>query len=453
MACLLNSLVNFVPIVESGSDVHLTIRTENGDLKKVLDGSSGAAVASLGHNHPKVMNAIQRSAGTPYVYNGLIRGQACDDLAKFIIEHSPENSFSHVQFFTSGSDSIETAMKLARQYHYERGQLARINFISRKKSYHGNTLGALSLSDNKARSYPYEDMLRSIKNFSKVSPYYPYRDQLDSETVDEYVKRLLDEMDNEFQRVGTSTVCAVVLEPVSGTSLGAIEPALGYLSGIRDICNKYGALLIFDEILCGLGRTGNYHSWEGHFPSGTGGPDLQAFGKTLCGGYLPITGVLINHRVVEAIDQGGKWVVGHQTFQDHILSATVALEVQKITFEDAVLDNVKMVGAYLGEQLDQILSSKKIVGNIRGKGLMWGIELVQNRKTKEPFNFNEKVGAQIAELARERGLILISMSGIVDGQSGDHLFLSPPYILKRENVDFLVNVISECVDIVESKLL
>ncbi|EMR62213.1 putative class iii protein [Eutypa lata UCREL1] len=320
---------------------------------------------------------------------------------------------------------MEAAMKLARQMFLEKDppEPGRTRFIARDQSYHGTTLGSLSMGGHAGRRAKFEPML--LDNISKVSPCFPYRHQGPDESDEEYVSRLADELDKEFQRLGPETVCAFVAEPVVGAALGCVPAVAGYFQAMRAVCDKYGALLILDEVMCGIGRTGTMHAWEQEGIV----PDIQTIGKCLGGGYQPIAGLLLNKRVVDVFMKGsGAFVHGH-TYQGHPVACAAALEVHKIIGKENLVQNVASMGSLLSTRLHELLSEHPNVGNIRGRGLFWGIEFVADKPTKRPFPSSAGVALGVAEFGlREPYCIAVYPSaGTVDGINGDHIIISPAY--------------------------
>jgi adenosylmethionine-8-amino-7-oxononanoate aminotransferase len=312
--------------------------------------------------------------------------------------------------------------------------------IARRQSYHGNTLGALAASGNAMRRAPYAPILSDA--FSHVSPCYPYRDRRDDESEAEYVARLAAELEAEFQRLGPQNVAAFVAEPVVGATLGCVTALPGYFAAVRKVCDRHGALLILDEVMCGMGRTGTMHAWE---QDGVA-PDIQVVAKGLGGGYQPVGGILIGAKVVAAIRDGsGAFMHGH-TYQAHPMAAAAALAVQQVIREEHLLDNVKAMGALLEKRLIERLGNHRHVGDIRGRGLFWAVELVTDRATRTTFDPALKLNERVKRAAYERGLACYPMGGTIDGRHGDHVILAPPYIVTAEQVDAIADRFGEAVE-------
>jgi adenosylmethionine-8-amino-7-oxononanoate aminotransferase len=333
---------------------------------------------------------------------------------------------------------------MARQYHVERGQPQRARFIARRQSYHGNTLGALAASGNAMRRKLYMPMLADA--FRHVSPCYAYRDRRDDESDKDYVARLAAELEAEFQRLGPETVAGFVAEPVVGATLGCVTALPGYFRAVREICARHGALLILDEVMCGMGRTGTMHAWEQEGPRGGVAPDIQVVAKGLGGGYQPVGGILVAGHVVAAIRDGsGAFMHGH-TYQAHPIATAAALAVQQAIREEGLLDNVRTMGALLEQRLTERLGNHAHVGDIRGRGLFWAVEFVADRATKAVFDPALQLHERVKMAAYERGLACYPMGGTIDGRQGNHVILAPPYIVTAEQVDTIVARFGDAVE-------
>ncbi|GAA82071.1 aminotransferase, class III [Aspergillus luchuensis IFO 4308] len=420
------------------------------DGTKFLDSTGGAAVSCLGHGHEEVSQAvIDQINKLPYCHTAFFGTEASEELATFLTE-STGGKLSKLLVVNSGSEAVEAALKLARQYFVElpTPQLQRSRFIARKPSYHGVTLGALSVGGHMIRREPFEPILAT--NSSHVSPCYPYRGKKAGESDADYVARLAAELDAEFQRVGPENVCAFIAEPVVGAALGAVPALPGYFPAMKAICEKYGALFILDEIMCGMGRCGTLHAWEQEDVV----PDIQTIGKGLGGGYAPVSGILISEKVVGALDKGTGVFRHGQTYQGHPIACAAALAVQKVIKRDNLLENVRNMGKYLEERLRGSLEQHPYVGDIRGKGLFWGIEFVKDKETKEPFSPDKGVAFLIQEtgLKPEYGVSLYAANGTVDCMKGDHIILAPPYNISKEEIDIIVDTAVKVLDVVFAKV-
>jgi adenosylmethionine-8-amino-7-oxononanoate aminotransferase len=425
------------PVAAGGDGIYLHLA----DGTKIIDGSGGAAVACLGHGNKRIAAAIgEQAARMAYAHTGTFISQPAEDLAHIILDGEP-GGMTHAYFCSSGSEGSEAALKLARQYFVEIGQPQRVHFIARRQGYHGNTLGALAAGGNMMRRAIYEPILSP--SFSLVSPCFAYRFQRDDESDAEYVDRLANELEAEFQRLGPDTVAAFLAETVVGATTGCVAALPGCFKHVREICDRHGALLILDEVMCGMGRTGTMHAWEQEGIV----PDLQVVAKGLGGGYQAIGGVLISGKVVQAINGGarGGFMHGH-TYQAHPVACAAALEVQRIIREDHLLANVQAMGSRLENALVERFGNHRHVGDVRGRGLFWAIEFVTDRATKQVFDPKLKMNERVKREAFSRGLALYPMSGTIDGTRGDHIIVAPPYISTASDIDAIVDRLGAAVD-------
>src|SRR5215813_643417 len=410
------------------------------DGRKVLDASGGAAVSCLGHQHPRVLDAMARQAEKlTFAHTGFFTSEPAEALAEALTGEEP-GGLAYTYFVSGGSEAIEASLKIARQYFVERGEPERVHFIARRQSYHGNTLGALAAGGNAWRREPYAPLLSSA--FSHVTPAFAYREKRESESDAAFVTRLAAELEAEFQRLGPDTVAAFIAEPVVGATAGCVTAPEGYFKAVREICDRHGALLILDEVMCGMGRTGTLHAWEQEGAA----PDIQAIAKGLGGGYQPIGAMLTTACVVDTIRDGsGTFQHGH-TYLGHPMACAAALEVQKIIAEENLLDRVKQRGALLEKRLTERFGNHRHVGDIRGRGLFQAIELVADRATRTPFDPALKLNTKIKAAAFANGLACYPMGGTVDGRIGDHVMLAPPFIVSEGDVDMIVDRLGQAVD-------
>jgi adenosylmethionine-8-amino-7-oxononanoate aminotransferase len=344
---------------------------------------------------------------------------------------------------------MEASAKLARQFFYEKDKLTpRVNFIAREGSYHGNTIGALGISGHVARRAPYLPFLS--QHVHHISACNAYRQRREGETDASFVTRKAAELEAKFRELGPETVIAFVAEPVVGAALGCVPCVPGYLRAMRDVCHKYGALLILDEVMCGMGRSGTLHAWQGEGVA----PDIQTIGKGFGAGYQPIAGVLISEVVVNGLFHGSGQFVHGQTYQAMPVQAAAALEVQTIVREQNLLENVRTQGAYLEKRLRALLGDHPNVGDIRGRGLFWGLEFVRDKETKEPFDPKLCIAQRVHDLAisPSYNMTLYPGTGTVDGTSGDHVILAPSYIVTKEEIDHIAKVTSDVVHEVFQKV-
>ncbi len=424
------------PVAAGGDGVWL----QAADGRRLLDASGGAAVSCLGHRHPRVIEAIGRQAETlAYAHTSFFSSEPAEALAEELVGHEP-GGLAWAYFVSGGSEAMEASLKMARQYFLELGQPARSKVIARRQSYHGNTLGALAAGGNAWRREPYAPLLSSA--FSHVSPAFAYREQREDETEAEFTARLAEELETAFQRLGPDTVAAFVAEPVVGATAGCVPAPAGYFQAVRAVCDRHGTLLILDEVMCGMGRTGTLHAWEQEGVA----PDIQAVAKGLGGGYQPIGAVLASGRVVAALRDGsGVFQHGH-TYLAHPVACAAALAVQQVIREEGLLAQVRERGGVLEHLLAERLGNHRNVGDIRGRGLFQGIELVADRSTKATFDPQLKLHARIKAAAFARGLCCYPAGGTVDGSRGDHILLAPPYIVAESELEMVVDRIGGAID-------
>ena len=408
--------------------------------REVLDGSGGAAVSCLGHQHPRVLAAMAAQADKlTYAHSSFFTSETAEALAEELVGHEP-GGLAYAYIVSGGSEAIEAALKMARQYFLEIGQPRRARYIARRQSYHGNTLGALAAGGNAWRREPYQPLLADA--FSHVTPAFAYHEKRADETEESFVRRLAAELEAEFQRLGPDTVAAFVAEPVVGATAGCVPAPEGYFRAVREICDRHGALLILDEVMCGMGRTGTLHAWEQEGIA----PDIQAIAKGLGGGYQPIGATLASGRVVDALREGsGAFQHGH-TYLGHPMACAAALAVQRVIREDDLLPRVRRMGDLLEERLTERFGNHHHVGDIRGRGLFRAIEIVADRSGKTPFDPALKVHARIKRAALARGLACYPAGGTVDGVRGDHVLLAPPYIVSAAEIDMIVDRLGAAVD-------
>ncbi len=422
------------PMAVGGSGVEII----DADGKRYIDASGGAAVSCLGHNHPGVVQAIKDQLDQlAYAHTGFFTSEPAEELADFLVEAAPAG-LEQVYFVSGGSEAIEAAMKMARQYFLEIGQPERQYFIARKQSYHGNTLGALALGGNAWRRQQFEPLLIDVEH---VSPCYAYRNRQDGEPDAGYVDRLAAELGATIQRLGEGKVIAFVAEPVVGATLGAVPPVEGYFKAIREVCDRYGVLLILDEVMCGMGRTGTLFACEQDEVR----PDMITIAKGLGAGYQPIGATLVSGDIYRAIEGGSGFFQHGHTYIGHPTASAAGLAVQKIIAKEGLVDRVKEQGEKLDELLHEQFGNHAYVGDIRGRGLFRGLEFVEDRATKRPFSPNLKVNARIKSAAMDNGLMCYPMGGTIDGKTGDHLLLAPPFIVSDAELSSIVDRLGDAV--------
>ncbi|WP_159588086.1 aspartate aminotransferase family protein [Chelativorans xinjiangense] len=424
-----------LPIAVGGKGVELF----DAEGRAYIDASGGAAVSCLGHGHPDVVAALKNQAEKlAYAHTSFFTNGPAEALADMLVAGAPEG-ISHAYFVSGGSEANEAALKMARQYFIEKGEPGRRNIIARRQSYHGNTLGALAAGGNEARRAQFRPLLIETHH---IDPCYAYRLQNPGESEEVYGQRAAQQLEDKILELGADTVMAFIAEPVVGATAGAVPAVPGYLARIRDICERYGVLLILDEVMCGMGRTGTMHACE---QDGVA-PDIMTVAKGLGGGYQPIGAVLLSRRVFDAFAEGsGVFQHGH-TYICHPMACAAALAVQEVIARDGLLANVRETGAYLRGRLEARFGNHAHVGDIRGRGLFLGLELVADRATKEPFDPAKKLHAKVKKEAMARGLMVYPAGGTIDGRRGDHVLIAPPFILDRQTADTIVERLGEAVD-------
>jgi adenosylmethionine-8-amino-7-oxononanoate aminotransferase len=424
-----------MPVAVSGSGVEIV----DADGKRYLDASGGAAVSCLGHGHPDVLAAMRRQLDLlAYAHTAFFTTEAAERLADRLIEDAPPG-LSHVYLVSGGSEAIEAALKMARQYFVEIGEPERAHVIARRQSYHGNTLGALAVGGNAWRRAQFEPLL--IKTHH-IDPCYAYREQREGESETDYAARAAQALEDKIIEIGPGRVIAFVAETVVGATLGAVPPVGDYFKRIRAICDRYGVLLILDEVMCGMGRTGTLHACEQEGVA----PDLLALAKGLGGGYQPIGAVMLSKQIYEAFANGSSAFQHGHTYLGHPMAAAAALAVQDAIRRDRLLANVADMGLRLERRLKERFGQHPFVGDIRGRGLFWGLELVGDRASKRPFDPTLKAHARIKRAAMARGLMVYPMGGTVDGVEGDHILLAPPFIVAPSQIDTIVERLGEALD-------
>ncbi|WP_281686093.1 aspartate aminotransferase family protein [Pseudomonas citronellolis] len=429
------SLTQSYPTAVRGDGAYLI----DSEGRRYLDASGGAAVSCLGHSDAAVIEAVRRQVGTlAYAHTSFFTTEPMEQLADFLIARAPAGMRS-VYFVSGGSEAVEAALKLARQYFVEIGQPQRTHLIARRQSYHGNTLGALATGGNAWRRQQFQPLLIDV---SHVSPCYAYRDQAVGETPEAYGERLARELEAEILRLGADKVMAFVAEPVVGATLGAVPAVPGYFKRVREICDRHGVLLILDEVMCGMGRTGSLFAAEQEGISA----DLITIAKGLGAGYQPIGATLVSERIHNAIAQGSGFFQHGHTYIGHATACAAALAVQKTIEERDLLARVRSLGLDLQQRLQQAFGAHPHIGDIRGRGLFQGLELVAERDGKAPFPAEAKLHARIKKAAMQEGLLCYPMGGTLDGRRGDHILLAPPFILEEAQLDELVDKLQRAID-------
>ena len=418
-----------MPVVASGEGCYLV--DTNG--KRYFD-AGGAAVSCLGHSDSYVAEAIKAQVdAVAFAHSGFFTSAPAEALADKLIAHAPAG-IERVYLVSGGSEAVEAAIKLARQFFVEKGEPDRGHVIARKQSYHGNTLGALSAGGNEWRRGQFAPLLLAM---SHISPCYEYRLRGEAESAEAYGLRAANELEAEILRVGPDRVMAFIAEPVVGATLGAVPAVKGYFARIREICDQYGVLLILDEVMCGMGRTGALFACE---QDGVR-PDILCIAKGLGAGYQPIGAMMCSGKIYQTITNGSGFFQHGHTYMGHPVAAACGLAVLERILDGGLLSQVRKLGAYMEAKLVSELAQLPFVGDIRGRGLFWGVELVADRGSKATFEPTLKVAPKIKKAAFEKGLMCYPMQGTIDGRNGDHVLLAPPFIMNEAQVDEMVDVL------------
>lgn len=407
--------------------------------KRYFDGSGGAAVSCLGHGNPRVTQAIKDQLDRlAFAHTGFFTSEPAEALADLLIAHAP-GDLDRVYFVSGGSEAVEAAIKLARQYHLERGQPQRRHLIARRQSYHGNTLGALAAGGNAWRRAQFAPLLIGV---SHIAPCYAYAEKPEAETPEAYARRVADELEAEILRLGPDTVMAFIAEPVVGATLGAVPALPGYFARIREICDRYGVLLILDEVMCGMGRTGHLFACEAEDIA----PDILCIAKGLGAGYQPIGAMLCTAAIYQAIAAGSGFFQHGHTYLGHPVATAAGLAVLRELTEGGMVAQARARGAYLEQALQRRFAQHPQIGDIRGRGLFRGLEFVADRATKAPFAPDLGLAGRLKKAALAEGLICYPMPGTRDGQNGDHVLLAPPFIASEAELDEMTDRLDRAID-------
>ena len=415
------------PVVSHGEGCYLIDQSG----KRYFD-AGDAAVSCLGHSDEEVTQAIQSQLDKiAFAHTGFFTSEPAEELADLLAEQAPGN-LDKVYFVSGGSEAVESALKLARQYYLELGDTSRHRVIARRQSYHGNTLGALASGGNEWRREPFAPLMIET---SHISPCYAYREKRDSETLHEFGQRVANELETEILRLGPETVMAFIAEPVVGATLGAVPPVEGYYKRIREICDQYGILLILDEVMCGMGRTGSLFAYEQEGIV----PDIVSIAKGLGAGYQPIGAMMCTDTIYKAVENGSGFFQHGHTYLGHPAACAGSHAVVSAIVDRGLLDRVKSLGDQFQSELRSALGQHPHIGDIRGRGLFLGLEIVEDRETRVPFDPALGVNKKLKKQAFQDGLICYPMGGTIDGRRGDHVLLAPPFITSDAQVDEVVS--------------
>ena len=423
------------PMAVSGDGAYLI----DGSGKRYLDASGGAAVSCLGHSDHDVTAAIKAQLDRlAFAHTSFFTNSPMEMLATELVGRAPKG-IGYAYFVSGGSEAVESALKLARQYFLELGEPQRDRVIARRQSYHGNTLGALAAGGNPFRRKQYEPLLVDV---SHVSPCYPYRDQRADESPNTYGARLAVELEDEILRLGADRVIAFIAETVCGATLGAVPPVPGYFARVREVCDRHGVLLILDEVMCGMGRTGTLFASEQEGVI----PDIITIGKGLGAGYQPIGAMLCQSKIYDVVINGSGYFQHGHTYSGHAVACAAALAVQQVISKRGLLEHVQILGRDMGARLSERFGDHPHVGDIRGRGFFWAIEMVADRASKKPFPPERRLHAAIKQRALDNGLLCYPMGGTIDGRLGDHVLLAPPYILTSAQLDEMLEKLGRSLD-------
>ncbi len=400
--------------------------------KRYLDACGGAAVSCLGHSNEVVREAVKAQLDKlAWAHTSFFTSESAEQLADMLIERAPEG-IDRVYFVSGGSEATEAAMKLSRQYFLEKGEPNRRHIIARWQSYHGNTLGALAAGGNRWRRKQFEPFLTAAMHH--IDPCYHYRWADAGEAPQAYGLRMANQLEDKIIELGEDSVAAFIVEPVVGATLGAVAAEAGYFRRIREICDRYGVLLVLDEVMCGMGRCGTLFASEAEGIA----PDMVCIAKGLGAGIQPIGATLVSAKIYSAIEQGSGFFQHGHTYLGHAAACAAGVAVLKEMERNSLLANVNAMGAKLKSALEARFGQHPNVGDVRGRGLFLGIELVADKNTKAPFDPSLKLHADIKKRALAGGLMVYPMGGTVDGLAGDHVLIAPPFIITEAHIEEIV---------------
>ncbi|NDF12302.1 MAG: aspartate aminotransferase family protein [Proteobacteria bacterium] len=429
------------PTAVKGEGCYIT----DSEGKRYFDACGGAAVSCLGHNNKDVIDAITKQINSiAFAHTAFFTNEPMEQLADFLVDKAP-SGIDRVYFFSGGSEATEAAIKLAVQYFQEIGKPSKTKIIARWQSYHGNTIGALSAGGNRWRRKQFESLLVDMHH---ISPCYEYRNKKSGETTEEYGLRVANELEAKINELGADNVAAFIAEPVVGATMGCVPAVKGYLKRVREICDKHNVLLILDEVMCGMGRTGYLFAEE---EDGVAA-DLIAVAKGLGAGYQPIGALLIAKKIFDAVQNGTGFFQHGHTYIGHATACAAALAVQRVIQREHLLDNVKKQGALFKQVLEEQYKDHPFVGDIRGRGLFVGVEFAQDKAKKTPFDTKLKLNAQLKSAAMAEGLMCYPMGGTIDGVQGDHVMFAPPFIISEKDVGEITDRFAKAVKAVFAKI-
>jgi len=423
------------PIAIAGAGCHITDATG----KQYFDGSGGAAVSCLGHGDADIATAMKDQIDKlSFAHTSFFTSMPAEALADLLIANAP-SGIDRVYFVSGGSEAIEASLKLVRQYFVETGSPQRSHIIARKQSYHGNTLGALAAGGNAWRREQFAPLLFTA---SHIEPCYRYRGKADGESDHAYGQRMANALETEILRLGADKVMAFLAEPVVGATLGAVAAEWGYFTRIREICDRYGVLLILDEVMCGMGRTGSLFACDHDQVR----PDIIAIAKGLGAGYQPVGAMLCSKEIYAAIAEGSGFFQHGHTYLAHPVACAAAHAVLSKIIDSDLPSRAIMMGDKLMQALQSAFGQHPFIGDIRGRGLFIGMEFVADRAQKTPFDPALGLHRKIKAAAFEAGLLCYPMGGTIDGKNGDHLLLAPPFILEDSHIGEIIDKLTIAFD-------
>lgn len=428
------------PYISHGKGIYLYDQ----EGKRYIDGCGGAVTASIGHGVEKVAEAMYAQAQkVSFAYRSHFSSDAVEALGAKLAEWAP-GSLNWTFFVSSGSEATETAQKIAIQYWQEKGRPTKNRIISRWMSYHGITMGALSMSGHVLRRKRFVPLL---EDYPTISPPYPYR-RPEGMSLSEYALQCANELEAAILRVGADQVAAFIAEPVIGASGGAVVPPDGYFQRIREICDKYEVLFIADEVMTGVGRTGKAFGMD-HWGVV---PDLMTLGKGMSAGYTPMAATIVTDEIIETITKGSGLIMAGHTYSANPQSAAVSLAVLQYVEKHQLIEKSAEQGAYLLQRLESLAEKLPLIGEARGLGMLCGLEFVRDKATKEAFPLSAGVASKVIAKSFEKGLIIYPAIGGLDGVAGDAIIVAPPLTITKSEIDELIAILREAILAVQQDL-
>ncbi|MFD2372071.1 aspartate aminotransferase family protein [Brevibacillus sp. GCM10020057] len=428
------------PVISHGKGIYLYDK----EGKRYIDGCGGAVTALIGHGVEDVVEAMHEQAKkVSFAYRSHFSSEAVEELAAKLAEWAP-GSLNWTFFVSSGSEATETAQKIAIQYWQEKGRPTKNRIISRWMSYHGITMGALSMSGHVLRRKRFVPLL---EDYPAITGPYPYR-KPENLSMEEYGLQCANELETAILRVGPEQVAAFIAEPVIGATAGAVVPPDGYFQRIREICDKYEVLFIADEVMTGMGRTGKAFGVD-HWGVE---PDMITIGKGMSAGYTPMAATIVSEAIIDTIAKGSGSIMAGHTYSANPQSAAVSLAVVKYIEKHNLIEKSAENGAYLLQGLQQLAGELPLIGDARGLGMLCGLEFVKNKQTKEPFALSENVSGKVIAKAFEKGLLIYPATGGIDGVAGDSVIIAPPLTITKEEIDEVLRILKEAVESVQQEL-